>query len=103
MKKLNLTRIKFGGNYGFTFFLEFGPIAKRTQKYSLMEYINIFLGEFQQLQTKASETERFQLYLRKTFNKTASLIAYSCKSNAILAGTCPVSYTHLTLPTNREV
>jgi len=42
-------------------------------------------GEFQQLQVKKNETERFQLYLNKTFNKTASLIAYSCKANAILS------------------
>ena len=42
-------------------------------------------GEFQQLQTVKDEEERFQLYLKKTFNKTASLIAYSCKANAILS------------------
>jgi len=42
-------------------------------------------GEFQQLQVKKNETERYQLYLNKTFNKTASLIAYSCKANAILS------------------
>jgi geranylgeranyl pyrophosphate synthase len=30
-------------------------------------------------------SQYFQMYLRKTFNKTASLIAYSCKANAILA------------------
>jgi hypothetical protein len=33
-------------------------------------------GEFQQLQNKSESSERFQLYLAKTFNKTASLIAY---------------------------
>ena len=42
-------------------------------------------GEFQQLQVKKAEAERFQLYLNKTFNKTASLIAFSCKANAILS------------------
>ena len=42
-------------------------------------------GEFQQLQNKSEDTERFQLYLNKTFNKTASLIAYSCKANALIA------------------
>lgn len=42
-------------------------------------------GEFQQLQNKSDSTERFQLYLAKTFNKTASLIAYSCKANGLLA------------------
>ena len=37
---------------------------------------NFFVGEFQQLQNKEDDSERFQLYLNKTFNKTASLIAY---------------------------
>ena len=44
-------------------------------------------GEFQQLQTVKDEEERFQLYLKKTFNKTASLMAYSAKANGILAST----------------
>merc|ERR1712083_494267 len=43
-------------------------------------------GEFMQLQTKDEENERFQHYLTKSFNKTASLMAYSCKANAALAG-----------------
>ena len=47
------------------------------------------LGEFQQLQKNSDENERFQLYLSKTFNKTASLIAYSCKANAILSTASP--------------
>ena len=42
-------------------------------------------GEFQQLQNKSDSSERFQLYLAKTFNKTASLMAYSAKANGILA------------------
>lgn len=42
-------------------------------------------GEFQQLQTVRDEEERFKLYLNKSFNKTASLMAYSCKANAILS------------------
>ncbi len=29
--------------------------------------------------------ERFDLYLKKTFNKTASLIAHTCQANAIIA------------------
>lgn len=44
-------------------------------------------GEFQQLQNKSDSSERFQLYLAKTFNKTASLIAYSCKANGLLSST----------------
>ena len=48
-------------------------------------------GEFQQLQNKSDSSERFQLYLEKTFNKTASLIAYSAKANGILASSYLVS------------
>ena len=47
--------------------------------------VSIQIGEFQQLQTVRDEEERFQLYLNKSFNKTASLMAYSCKANAILS------------------
>jgi geranylgeranyl pyrophosphate synthase len=38
------------------------------------------------LQTKKEEDERFRQYLSKTFHKTASLIAYSCKAAAVVAG-----------------
>ena len=43
-------------------------------------------GEFMQLQNKDDESERFEHYLSKCFNKTASLMAYSCRANAVLAG-----------------
>jgi len=43
-------------------------------------------GEFMQLQNKDNESERFEHYLSKSFNKTASLMAYSCRANAVLAG-----------------
>ena len=59
-------------------------------------------GEFMQLQNKDDESERlfypviiigasffihrFEHYLSKSFNKTASLMAYSCRANALLAG-----------------
>merc|ERR1712183_74524 len=43
-------------------------------------------GEFMQLQNKEDESERFEHYLTKSFNKTASLMAYSCRANALLAG-----------------
>ena len=42
-------------------------------------------GEFQQLHNNADSSERFQLYLSKTFNKTASLLAYSAKANGLLS------------------
>merc|ERR1711936_1423753 len=41
-------------------------------------------GEFQQMTSRSDKDDRFQLYLDKTFNKTASLMANSCKSVAIL-------------------
>ena len=50
-----------------------------------LSLVSIQIGEFQQLQTVRDEEERFQLYLNKSFNKTASLMAYSCKANAILS------------------
>ena len=37
------------------------------------------------MERKSYESEQLELYLSKTFNKTASLIAYTCKANAILA------------------
>lgn len=44
-------------------------------------------GEFQQLQqTEDDENERFEQYLNKSFNKTASLMTYSCQANAVLSG-----------------
>ena len=42
-------------------------------------------GEFQQLHNNADSSERFQLYLAKTFNKTASLFAYIAKANGLLS------------------
>ncbi|XP_072109974.1 all trans-polyprenyl-diphosphate synthase PDSS1 [Mobula birostris] len=44
-------------------------------------------GEFMQLGSKENENERFAHYLEKTFKKTASLIANSCKAVSIL-GNC---------------
>ncbi|XP_060525926.1 all trans-polyprenyl-diphosphate synthase PDSS1 [Cylas formicarius] len=43
-------------------------------------------GEFMQLGSKETENERFAHYLTKTYRKTASLIANSVKSVALLAG-----------------
>merc|ERR1719481_2051367 len=43
-------------------------------------------GEFQQLENKDDESERFEHYLSKSFNKTASLMAYSCRANAVISG-----------------
>ena len=45
---------------------------------------DLVVGEFQQLQNKSDTSERFELYLAKTFNKTASLIAYRYSRNNIV-------------------
>ncbi|KAM8882196.1 all trans-polyprenyl-diphosphate synthase PDSS1 isoform 1-T1 [Synchiropus picturatus] len=46
-------------------------------------------GEFMQLGAKENENERFKHYLEKTFKKTASLIANSCKAVSILVNSDP--------------
>ncbi|KAM9775023.1 all trans-polyprenyl-diphosphate synthase PDSS1 [Syngnathus typhle] len=46
-------------------------------------------GEFMQLGSKENESERFKHYLDKTFKKTASLIANSCKAVSILVNADP--------------
>jgi len=43
-------------------------------------------GEFMQMGANEGTTEKFTHYIGKTFNKTASLIAYTCKGVAILGG-----------------
>lgn len=43
-------------------------------------------GEFMQLGAKETENERFAHYLMKTYRKTASLMANSIKSVALLGG-----------------
>lgn len=43
-------------------------------------------GEFLQLGSKENENERFAHYLEKTFKKTASLIANSCKAVCLCPG-----------------
>jgi len=46
-------------------------------------------GELMQLVAKENIDERFNHYISKTFKKTASLIAYSCKSVALLGDLPP--------------
>merc|ERR1719289_429605 len=47
---------------------------------------NLINGEFMQMQSNAEPGERFEHYLQKSFNKTASLIASTCKANVVLSG-----------------
>ncbi|CAB4010192.1 Decaprenyl-diphosphate synthase subunit 1, partial [Paramuricea clavata] len=42
-------------------------------------------GEFMQMGSREDPNERFTHYLDKTFKKTASLLAYTCRSVALLA------------------
>ncbi|CAG0891417.1 unnamed protein product [Darwinula stevensoni] len=47
--------------------------------------VDLVQGEMMQLGTKEGENDRFAHYLKKTYNKTASLFANSAKAVAILA------------------
>jgi geranylgeranyl pyrophosphate synthase len=41
-------------------------------------------GEFQQIKTSPANARSFDYYILKTYNKTASLIANSCRAAALL-------------------
>lgn len=58
------------------------PDVVKTMAQILADLVS---GEFQQMASRTDQEDRFQLYLDKSFNKTASLMAYSCKAVAILA------------------
>jgi len=58
------------------------PEVMESMSQILYDLVN---GEFQQMTSRTDKDDRFQLYLDKTFNKTASLTANACKSVAILA------------------
>jgi len=51
--------------------------------YSFMIIVTGCAGEFMQLGSKEDESERFNHYMMKTFKKTASLLANSCKSVSV--------------------
>lgn len=59
-------------------------------------------GEFMQLGSKEDENARFNHYLKKTFKKTASLIANTCKAVAILAE-CPDDVVELAFQYGRNI
>lgn len=48
--------------------------------------LDLVQGEFMQMGSKEDESERFSHYIHKSFKKTASLIAYTCKAVALLSG-----------------
>lgn len=54
--------------------------VRQVNVVSLQVIADLVQGEFMQLGSKENENERFAHYLKKTFKKTASLLAYSCKA-----------------------
>lgn len=48
--------------------------------------LDLVRGEFMQMSNKSSENKRFDHYISKSFKKTASLIAYTCKAVTLLSG-----------------
>ncbi|TRY68365.1 hypothetical protein TCAL_04434 [Tigriopus californicus] len=80
----------YGGD--FTMGLATSEVAKlkNDEVFHSMSKIleSLVIGELQQMSATRpltdSSAHRFQRYLTKTFNKTASLMAYSCQSVAIL-------------------
>jgi len=48
--------------------------------------LDLVQGEFMQMGSKEDENERFSHYIHKSFKKTASLIAYTCKAVAFQSG-----------------
>ena len=48
--------------------------------------LDLVQGEFMQMGSKEDDAERFSAYIHKSFKKTASLIAYTCKAVALLSG-----------------
>lgn len=57
-----------------------GENCNNTCQQTLSSVLIVLPGEFMQLGSKENENERFKHYLEKTFKKTASLIANSCKA-----------------------
>ncbi|XP_068604122.1 all trans-polyprenyl-diphosphate synthase PDSS1 [Brachionichthys hirsutus] len=64
-----------------------GNVAVVKAMSQIME--DLVRGEFMQLGSKENENERFKHYLEKTFKKTASLIANSCRAVSLLVNSDP--------------
>ena len=54
---------------------------------------DLVLGELQQLSNKKEKTDRFNTYLQKTYNKTASIMANSCQAVAQMAAASTASHS----------
>ncbi|XP_060068095.1 all trans-polyprenyl-diphosphate synthase PDSS1-like [Ylistrum balloti] len=78
-------------------------IRKEEVVYILAQVIeDLVRGEFMQLGSKEDENARFNHYLKKTFKKTASLIANTCKAVAVLAE-CPDDVVELAYQYGRNI
>ncbi|XP_033724586.1 decaprenyl-diphosphate synthase subunit 1-like [Pecten maximus] len=78
-------------------------IRKEEVVYILAQVIeDLVRGEFMQLGSKEDENARFNHYLKKTFKKTASLIANTCKAVAVLAE-CPDDVVELAFQYGRNI
>jgi len=83
----NPTRSVFAGVYILSISTKLlgqtnNPDVVECMSQILFDLVN---GEFQQMASRDDKDDRFQLYLDKTFNKTASLMANACKAVALLA------------------
>merc|ERR1719334_2247599 len=86
-KRFNPSRSIFAGDYILGVSAKLLAQTGNPQVVACMSQIlsDLVNGEFQQMASRSDHEDRFQLYLDKTFNKTASLMANSCKAVAILA------------------
>lgn len=58
----------------------------KSNNYMAQTLVDLVSGEFMQLETKSEFNERFSHYIEKSFKKTASLLAFTCKSSVTVAG-----------------
>ena len=68
-----------------SFFIYSISTIEMIRPYPNQAIVDLVLGEFMQMGSKKEEKERFSHYIQKTFKKTASLIAYTCKAVTYLA------------------
>ncbi|XP_041372252.1 all trans-polyprenyl-diphosphate synthase PDSS1-like [Gigantopelta aegis] len=77
---------------------------RNTEVVSILSQVidDLVRGEFMQLGSKEDEDERFAHYLKKTFKKTASLLANSCKATAVL-GKCSEEVVEIAYQYGRNI
>lgn len=89
-----------GGDYILSIATKLLASLENTDVTSVITQIILDLvqGEFMQLGSRENENERFSHYLLKTYKKTASLLANTCKAVAILgmadASTQEIAYQY---------